>query len=76
MNLKKSYESLENVFKSLQGFEDEMQQEWKHLVTKYELLGSEINNNSDMVMMCAINKKKHNSDTFMIYVGHYRERIL
>ncbi|KAG1044014.1 hypothetical protein G6F43_011525 [Rhizopus delemar] len=48
MNLKKSYESLENVFKSLQGFEDEMQQEWKHLVTKYELLGSEINNNSDM----------------------------
>ncbi|RCH78441.1 hypothetical protein CU098_002928, partial [Rhizopus stolonifer] len=42
MNVKKSYEELDNVFKSLQGFEGEMQQEWKQLMSKYELLGNTI----------------------------------
>lgn len=36
-------ENLETMFKSINGgFEDEMQQQWKELITKYELLGEEV----------------------------------
>jgi hypothetical protein len=33
-------ESLECVFKSMAGFEDEMHRQWKALITKYELVDS------------------------------------
>jgi hypothetical protein len=35
-------ENLETMFKSVNGFEDEMQQQWKELITKYELLSEDV----------------------------------
>ncbi|CEP11512.1 hypothetical protein [Parasitella parasitica] len=43
-NMASNRENLESMFKSLNGFEDEMQQQWKELVTKYEMLSEHVTN--------------------------------
>ncbi|CAO3676840.1 unnamed protein product [Rhizopus stolonifer] len=65
MNVKKSYEELDNVFKSLQEFEDEMQQEWKQLMSKYELLGNTICGSKDTISSLSVGRSTEKSVQYL-----------